>query len=244
MNPAKYPSSLTKCPIIEMSLDMMCSFNFPFDAIVGIIYSSIQNSGSFGNIQLQKLPICNVPIEIRRNDPNLKNRPTHQISCDNGLILIGEGIISLGIIPPYKSWETFRSFISNVMQILKDVKIIKNISTANIRYLNFFELNIFDKSNLSVLLGSESMLFQSSVFKTEIPSKENKDVVSVLQITDGVHVENKSLGMSSDGSLIDIRVVSKEASIENIETKIECIHIEAKSLFFSLLKDDFVDALK
>lgn len=69
-------------PIIDTGLELVVSYAFPSDAIVGILYSSLLQDDE--NVRLQKLPVSNIPDEIRRMDPNLKDKPTHQLTCKDG----------------------------------------------------------------------------------------------------------------------------------------------------------------
>lgn len=69
-------------PIVEASVDMRCNYNMPSEAIVGIIYSILVKN-NFSNLQVQTLPIFEIPEPIRNSDPNLKNSPTHKISTGN-----------------------------------------------------------------------------------------------------------------------------------------------------------------
>lgn len=56
--------------------------------------------------------------------------------------------------------------------------------------------------------GINNICSGSTVFRTEIPCKEN--IIGVLQITNGVHVKNESLELDNDGSLIDIQTLAKK----------------------------------
>lgn len=236
-----YNIHLTKCPIVETSLDIICSFHIPSEAVIGVIYNLLLQK-KIGVVKLDRLPITNIPEEIRKNDPNLKNKPTHQIVCNDGIVLIGSNVLSFGILPPYKSWNVVQSFIKKVIKIIATGSIIKGISQVNLRYLNFFELNIFENIKLSINFQGSNITYPSTIFRAEIPSKSN-EYINALQITSNIHLKNPGLKLDADGSLIDITVVSKKASLANIEDIIEAAHTEAKVLFFDLLKDDFTKSL-
>lgn len=67
-------------------------FRFQSSTVIGVIYNLLQQT-EIGVLKLEKLPISNIPEEIRKSDPNL-NRPTHQIICNEGVILIGANSLS------------------------------------------------------------------------------------------------------------------------------------------------------
>ena len=220
-------------PIIDAGVEISASFNVPSDAIVGILFNSMRQKNQ--NVGLQKLPVSNIPDEIRRMDPNLKDKPTHQLSCSNGFVQIGENVLSIGVIMPYVSWGIFMDFIKGIFKLLSDNSLIKEVSLAKLRYLNFFKQNVFNSINLSVTMdGVDDLCSGSTAFRTEIPCGMN--VMGVLQITNGVHVKNESMGLDDDGSLIDIQTISKNVSKDNLFDVVDNLHEHAEILFIKLTK--------
>lgn len=230
---------LSKSPIIETTLDIICSFNVPTDVVLGIIYNSMNNI--FVKLNVQGLPILNLPEQLRESDSNLRNKPTHRIDCERGIVSVGPHIISISILPPYKNWEDYVGFISQIIEVIKGLKIIGSIQQSNLRYLNFLNSNVFDKINLNINIAGHKVSYPSTVLKTEIPVDTN--MVNVLQITNSVHVKNESLGLDNDGSLIDIVVVNKNINLDNLMDSVYRSHKSAKDLFFSLLSSELLNEL-
>ena len=228
---------LSKSPIIETTLDMVCSFNVPTDVVLGIMYNSLNNT--FGKLNVQGLPILNLPEQLRESDLNLRNKPTHRIDCGQGLVSVGPHIISISILPPYKNWEEYVGFISKIIELIKGLKIVGNIHTLNLRYLNFLKSNVYDKINLDINIAGNKISYPSTVLKTEIPVDAN--MVNVLQITNSVHVKNEAMGLDDDGSLIDIVVVNKNINLGNLMDSVSLSHKSAKDLFFSLLSSELLN---
>lgn len=237
----KCPTKITPCPIVETTIDIVCTFTVPKEAVIGLIYSQLVNIYGDKNIHIEQLPICNIPEEIRRQDINLRNKPTHQISCLEGIIFIGSSSLSFGILPPYESWVKAQTFISKVIETIKNSNIIKHISRTSIRYLNFFENNIFEETNLNITLCEEQISYPSTVFRTEIPS--DGKFIDILQITNGVHIKNSALNLNADGSLIDLCIVCDKVSINMLKEVINDCHQEAKKLFFNLLNEKLLNSL-
>lgn len=237
----KYPTKITPCPIVETTIDIVCTFTVPKEAVIGLIYNQLVNVYGGEDIHIEQLPICNIPEEIRRQDINLKNKPTHQISCLEGILFIGSSSLSFGILPPYESWIKAKTFISKVIETIKFSSIIKDVSRTSIKYLNFFENNIFEETNLNITLCGQQINYPSTVFRTEIPS--NGKFVDILQITNGVHIKNPALKLNADGSLIDLCIVCDKVSIDILKDVIDDCHQEAKKLFFDLLNEKFLNSL-
>lgn len=227
-------------PIVESSIDILCTYGIPAEAVVGVVYQLLQDN-QCGNITVTPLPINNVPEAIRKADPNLKNSPTHQIQCSDGLVSIGPNVLSVGIIPPYESWDNFKKFTNLVIDVIIKGQLLKSVSDINIRYLNFFKLNIYENISLDINLGGEKIVGKSTIFRTELEKENN--IIDVIQITGSVHLKNDHLKLNDDGSLIDIRIVKKSISKEEILSSLDEIHQEAEDLFLNLISPDFKEKL-
>ena len=129
------------------------------------------------------------------------------------------------------------SRISNDTGIEADSSMIDNIKNIKLRYLNFFKENIFENINLMISMkGVDRLCSGSTVFRTEIPC--NNEMLGVLQITNGVHVSNKSLGLDNNGSLIDIIIIQKHVSLPISSDAIDAMHQEVEDLFINLTRKD------
>lgn len=222
-------------PIIDTGLEMTVSYSVPSDAIVGILFNSLRQKDE--HVGLQKLPVANIPDDIRRMDPNLKDKPTHQISCQDGFVQIGENVLCIGGVMPYVSWNIFYGFVADIVGFLSEHSLISIVGPIKLRYLNFYTENIFKTINLNISMnGVEGLCNGSTVFRTEIPC-EGK-VTGILQITNGVHVRNESLNLDDDGSLIDIQAVMNQSSVENLSVALDNLHEHIKSLFEKLTRKD------
>ena len=66
-----------------------------------------------------------------------------------------------------------------------------------------------------------------------------------MQVLNDVHLKNTDI--DADGSLIEITsvldIAEAQVNMTNIVSKIDELHIKSKQLFFSLLKDDFLNQL-
>lgn len=220
-------------PIIDTGLEMTVSYVFPSDAVVGILYNSLHQKDE--KVGLQKLPVSNIPDEIRRMDPNLKNKPTHQLTCKDGFVQIGENVLCIGGTMPYATWDVFEKFIGKILGLLSSNSLLKAVEHVKLRYLNFYEENIFNSINLNISMsGVEHICSGSTVFRTEIPCDES--IFGVLQITNGVHVKNESMGLDNDGSLIDLQTITRKVSMDNLPEVIKKLHEQVELMFVKLTK--------
>ena len=232
---------ISPCPIIDATIQVNCTFTVDQDVVVGLIYSLLENKLDKKPLQLEKLPILNLPEDIRRNDPNLKDKPWYKINCEEYYILIGLFGIAFGVNGAYTGWESYKRLASEVFGTFKD-NLIKGVSAINLKYLDFFrDVNIFEKIKCEIKINNNQITSIPTIFRTELPINK---YVKVLQITNGVHVKNKNLKIDNDGSLIEINLHTKNVSIDTFDSIIEDAHAIQKESFFELLTDDFLHSFE
>lgn len=238
MNKIKYPKSIEPCPILEATVELRCRFLIPGDAVVGVIYNGFRNE-----FALSGLPINQIPVEVRRIDPNLKHKPTHRLSNSNDtnlIIDIGADVIMFTYMLKYEGWSVFKPFIEESFNKILGLNIIAEISYLSLRYLDFFQNNIFSNILLKTTLEDKLIGDTPTVIRTEI---HEDDIAYVLQVANNTHVENQSI--KADGSIIDITSVLRLRPINNnqIIDLIEKLHSGHKKIFFSLFTPDFLQTL-
>ena len=228
---------ITPCPIIEAVVQVTCTCLVDQDVVVGMVNSLLQKDGN-NSLQIERLPILNLPEEIRRVDVNLRDKPWYKVNCGEYFILIGLFGVALGVNPPYKGWDAFKKFAVKIFDMLSG-NVIKEVSAVALKYLDFFsEVNIFEKINCTFCMSGVAITAVPTIFRTELPEG---DFVKIIQITNGVHLQNQTLGIDSDGSLIEINLFTKDVSVENFGQVIEEAHSRQKIDFFSLLSDDYLN---
>ena len=108
-----------------------------------------------------------------------------------------------------------------------------------LRYINFFDFNIFDKLDLDITLRKKSIDYESTylqtVFKEGVLSSHLR-LSSAAALADG-----------TTGSLLDIDILymspSTEAVTANLSTTLDSLHDFEGRTFFGLLKPDYVVSL-
>ncbi len=226
------PKSLTPSPVVEATVEIRFQSKFPPDAVIGIVY------GIYGNLELEGLPILQIPAEIRKQDPNLKYKPTHKFMLGAYTVQIGGDVILLSSPIDYPGWDIYKSVLKELLEKLKSINLIQQIDYISLRYLSFFkDCNIFDHIKMNISFNQRKINYLGSALKTEI---QDESYINVLQIVNNIHLKNYKT--DSDGSLIDIVcVVPKDSlQIEKIGTIIDTAHSKEKNLFFSLVDEEYL----
>jgi len=233
----RIPKKIDPCPIVESIIELRFKPSVPTDAVFGLIYNQVKNSYQ----EVQKLPILDLPEQIRNQDKNLLYRPYHKLRNEQYDLNIGPRVISLIKKEPYNGWERFSADTYDLIEQVAHAGIVKTIERLGVRYINFFDSNIYDKVDLKLLLGDKNFIKNDTYIKNVY---EDSGIKIILQLGNNVSY-NKS-GSVKTGSLIDVDVSRYnlgDAFISSPNEILNEMHKKEKEVFFEILQDDFVNQL-
>jgi uncharacterized protein (TIGR04255 family) len=230
------PKKITPCSIVEAVFEARFETSIPSAAVLGLLYPNLLDK--FQNFN--ELPILQIPEDIRNQNPNLKYQPFYRFSDNaNFEILVGSNVVAISNTKNYAGWELFSENIYFILNILLEAKIPSAISRFGLRYMSFFELDIFKVINFE-LTQNKSPILSEALFINSLLRCDN--FLINLQLSNNVILpENQK-----KGSLVDI-----DTYVENIELEmfkeeykpiLENAHLQEKKLFFGLLNKDFLDS--
>lgn len=230
----KLPEYIEPCPIIDALVEIRFSTNTHPNAVFGLLYNSLKTDFE----KVESLPILQLPEQVRINDKNLKYKPHYKISSKDYVVQIGPEVITISSFPQYLGWHEFSKKIYDVLSKIEQPSIIDEIQRVGIRYINFFNSNIFNNITLSININNEPINNENTVIRTQFA---HESFNSTLQIANNA-VDNNN----EHGSIIDIDTFTTEGLNDFFSNKEEIInsgHKEEKRLFYSLLKKNFLDSL-
>lgn len=231
------PIKITPCPIVDSTIELRFETEIDHSAVFGMVYSAFRDKTK----KTEHLPVTQIPEAIRFKDPNLLHQPHHKLSYDNFAIQVGPSAISLGNVGEYIGWRDFLKEATSVFQKFGEIGIAKKILRLGLRYINYFESDIFDKIDLSIMQREKALKTDNMFIRVEI---KRNDFVNTLQVANNATVTSR--GKTRVGSIIDIDTFTTSALdnlFVNVSTRLIDVHEEEKKLFFSLLKPDFLDTL-
>jgi len=234
----RIPKSIHPCPIIDAISEIRFNPSTDPDAVYGVLFSAFRRNFSV----TEKLPITQIPQEIRESDGSLFWQPHYRMKNDDFVIQIGPRVISVGVRNEYCGWNAFQSAISDVVDEFRKTEVAEEINRVSVRYVNFFQGdNIYENLRIKIQSTDEiGDLSQNSLnLQSELLGEDKQ--ASKLTITNSAAVNRD--GKSHRGSVIDIDVMDSSATLDDLKEKIERVHEKEKELFFSLLKQEFVDTL-
>lgn len=227
------PKAINPCPILDALFEVRFTTKIHPSAVFGMIYNVLQ--ADFPKVE--NLPVLQLPEAVRATDPNLKFKPHYRISNQNFVAQIGPDVITVSSFPKYAGWNEFSNQIFGILDRIEEVGIIGSVLRIGIRYINFFDNDIFKNIDLKINIGKNDIDYKNTIIRTEIEQDLYK---SSLQVANNANHNNKL------GSIIDIDTFTESNLSNFFAHKKELIsngHTKEKELFFSLLKDDFLKTL-
>lgn len=232
------PSRISPCPIVEAILEIRFSTTKSWRMLPGLLLSTIREKYP----KTQDLPLAQVPEEVRRKEPNLTYKPLVQYQGKDFIIQLGPFVVSLVTKQhSYPGWQALRAEMEWLVEMLKKSGFVEEGKRLGVRYVNFFDFDVFSKLNLEVKYGENSLadseLGVVAVLK-QPPFKAR------LQVSNNVTMEsaNKVCG----GSVVDVDVwlgsLDFEPFVDSMEKFTEAHELE-KQIFFALLKHEFLSTL-
>ena len=155
----------------------------------------------------------------------------------------------------YPGWADFYTIFQQCMKPLFDHAVIGTIERFGIRYINRFDqVYIFDHIDMAVQVGASIPAGYRQQIRTEF---DRNGFHSVLTLVNGYPTDPSSFSSKATNSdnqpesifsLIDVDVIrffdkKQPTSYENLLVSLEEAHTEEKTIFFSLLKADFLASL-
>lgn len=235
----KRPTKITPDPIIDAVVELRYESDVPPDAILGMLFAQIKSKYA----DFKQLPIATIPEEIRKNDPGLRFNPYYQAESGLFKLNVGPRVISLSNTGQYVGWKN--EYFPELKELLKSVEtagIVKHFSRLGVRYIDFFESDVYENINLSITLNESplesiqttlSAIFQNKggfLTKTQVLNNvtanvQEKEKIGSIIDTDTYYVPQDMFGFDELNGLID-----------------RC-HEESVTFFFSLLKPEFLATL-
>jgi len=235
----RIPNKIDRCPINEAVLEIRFSSNYPVDAIFGALYAKIKD---VFDKEVTPLPILQLPETVRAQDPNLKYQAYHKISKDNITLNIGPRVLTFVNVSPYVGWDKWSSLFVEVLGNIIETGVVETVERIGLRYINLFDENIFGEVKCKVELIGAELGEESTHLRTEIVDGK---FIKVLQIGNSVNVITN--GTTLKKSVIDIdclyNIEDSSFFFDNYKEIINDAHTKEKELFFSLLKESFLEKL-
>lgn len=239
MDGIRIPKRLDKCPLVDALIEIRFNSHFDKSVIFGLIYGIIKDMYPG---RVVNLPLSQIPAQIRDNDPNLQFKPLYRIEGADTILQIGTDVICISSKIPYIGWEALSDKALTIINRLFGNGVIKTVLRLGHRYVNFFEGNIEGKLNIAFTFVPQYNPI-NNLIRTEV---KDGDFISTLQYSNSAVYKPINDASERKGCLIDIdtfKTYSDDFFAHNIKQEIDAAHASEKNLFYSLLKESFIQEL-
>ncbi len=233
----RLPIKINPDPVLEAVAEIRFDSFYPDEAVFGIIFNLFKEQYR----DLTQLPILQMPKIVRSGDPKLIYQPHFRLSSEKYILQIGPKICSLGIKNKYYGWSEFLAEIVSAFGQIRDNKIIKNLKRLAIRYIDFFEVDIFQNIKLEIKIDSEDIIKNQTYFKNMIIDNPYQLFVQIGKDVSVRKGSKKYIGSVFD---VDTQLINvSNDSLNNLKEIFDYAHEKEKVYFFSLLKPEFIAKL-
>lgn len=236
----RIPSKLDNCPIIESVLEIRFDSAFDRSVVFPILYSVISS-----DFQAPiPLPILQIPENIKEQDPNLMFQPYYRLALKddpNVSLQIGPRVIAFSFTQNYSGWDSFRTYVTKYVGVIKSTNVIKKVLRMGFRVINFFDWDIFKKGiELKVSLDGSEIPYIETAIKTKFVNGNYESTVNILNNANLNNAQSKRLGSVID---IDTCTIYCDNFFANVSQYMDDAHSAEKAIFFNLLTDDLINSL-
>ncbi|MCF8224086.1 MAG: TIGR04255 family protein [Bacteroidales bacterium] len=228
------PVRIVPCPIIDSVIEIRFETKIHPSAVFGVIYNELNQKYP----KVDNLPLSQMPESLREKDPNLMYKPVYKITDGKYIIQIGPKVITISSPQEYIGWKEFSQRIQHCIEVIYRLKIVEKITRIGLRYVNFFEYNIFDEINLGVIRNGQPLKSDNINVRTEL---KESSFTHMLQVANKVNLNKDKF--VKNGSIIDIDTFRTD-KLSRFFTRsteiIEAAHIAEKKLFFGLLTSEWI----
>ncbi len=231
------PKKISPDPIISTTIEIRFEPLIDKNAVFGVFYLPLKD------IFPDKVQTI-MSTDIGQST-EIAPQPQYRISNEFFMVNIGATNMSIHLKENtvYLGWQKYSEMALLVFEKVWATNVIKKIDRLGIRYISFFEENIFKHSTLAIKHPSKTIDNFPMVFRFN--TNEEDSYVNTIQLASEVAVRHKN--ENKRGSIIDIDTSINNAFISNFFDNpkffLDRGHEIMKQSFFDLLTDDFISNL-
>lgn len=241
----KLPIKLDNSPLLGARVE----FRFKTDNILieSFVFQFLSNFNSLPELKLDRLPIMDIPKQVRDIDPNLIYAPLKKIYSNHSPydIFVGDRLLSVSCKMPYRGWSDFREYLTRLIDSLKNNDSFwSQVDHVSISYMDFIDRSFYGKTsdaiNWTIKFDEHNLSDNDDIFIRTSIKEDNCNVI--VQIVSNARVE----GIQGSGLVIEIHTENKltdDILIRDCNSLFNKLHNINKEKFFMCLTGDLLNKL-
>ena len=247
MPPKRLPRKLMKPPVVDAVFEIRFQSSAPASSILpGLLFAQIDEEPK----RIEKLPVSEIPTQIRSMDAGLKFQPLLRLSWGNFFVLIGDSSLAITCKMPYPGWNKFSVQIIKIMKIAAATEIINSVKRYSIKYTNIIGEGKIGEDirgvDMSIRVGNYTVNSEIFALRIEIPRDQFLHLVQIAA-HGRVRLHN---GETKEGSVVEVDTLCNYETddfvtfVDQLPTRIDVLHTEAKTMFFECLTSDAINSME
>ena len=190
------------------------------------------------------LPLSQIPDELRRKEAAFAALPLMQFLSPGFVVQLGPRVVSLVTKQnEYPGWRHIVDELHWLLARVQETGIASEGERLGVRYLDFFQTDIFSNLLLELRAGDRPLRDQERQITTVVRHGE----LTIRLLVSNSAIVSVTNGEPRRGSILDVDAWYGPLEFElfdNIMQRFEEAHLTIKRLFFGLLKPEFLDTFK
>lgn len=242
------PTKLHRDAIAEA----LCEIKFDCDEAKSLpeyVVGRLASHTEWRNFKKKRLPVSDIPIPVRQQDPNLRFQPHVELNHPNLplLVKIGVSVLSVHRLDPYPGWEKFVQEIDSAVDYLFESLTEVKINRIGLRYINLFNAEDHLVTGLSSLDAKVKVAGSNVEEGVNLNFKvgDNPEFSTLVRLATPDFVAPST--RRSFTFLADIDVGTVASSIhtpDECKRLVEAAHREEKRNFFALFTQEMLAHLR
>lgn len=239
------PTRLRKEPLIDAVAEIR--FTASVDASLFLPGLLLQK---FPGANVERLPAADMPEAIRQMDESLRFQPVIRVFIDGYFLMIGTGSIAICCVLPYRGWNSFKTTIISVFEVVAKSGFLSSVTRCSMKYSDVLAVNSVEEAliylDLKLTIAGEEV--HQGAFNVQI-QRLGGDVLHMVQAAVPIQLTLID-GSKKQGALLSIDSVSQAPEmpvsdfVANMDAILERIHSENKTEFFSWLTQEAMSLLE
>jgi uncharacterized protein (TIGR04255 family) len=234
---AKLPEILEREPLVDAIFEVRFRDTSPIaDILPGVLF---QENGQ--NTKISRLPVAELPPDMRESDPNLRYAPVVRVELEKYLVSVGDRSVLINCKLPYPKWKQFKAEILEIVARIAKLGVAGNVERYSLKYVNLIQAPTIaeqvSKINMSISLGDVKVSGDHA--NVQVHHKED-GIIHILSVVVGAQA-NLADGQVIFGTIVDIDSIRELAPVDfasfekSLEPGLQHLRQANKQKFFACL---------
>lgn len=239
----KIPKKITPDYLKDTIVQVVFNPGVPPELVLGEFKTQMSEVFSF--VTSKRIPFPVPGIQVTGLPSLIQNNYYFTDKANEVKVEITENALIFNSLQKYIGWATYLPLIDKTISTLLKTGTINSINRIGLRFISEYpEIRIFDNLAIGLNIDFPNKSFESTQIRSEYKDEQFR---VILNIANDITRPIKEIGKPDKFSIIDIDVLSFfDTPVNDYEFVLNIIdksHFKQKTIFFSLLKEEFLNSL-